>query len=126
MIPGSNLLNMAMGPIARQRPQWRAFISRALNAVGDWESTFAEPVDITGSMQPVNVALYSQLGLDLQKNYHHLWTSADVLATNRDREGDLVIFGGKHWQCQSDRDWRMVDGWRKMLMVEVPAPEVIG
>ncbi len=123
MIPGSNLLNMAMGPIARQSVQWRAWTSRALNAAGDWVSTFAEATTISGSMQPVSTALYMQLGLDLRKNYHHLWTTADVRATTRDREGDLIVFGGKSWQCQSDRDWRMVDHWRKMLMVEVPPLE---
>lgn len=122
MIPGSNLLRMALGIISPQSVQWRAFISRTSNVAGDWESTFAAAVTITGSMQPVKSSLYEQLGLDLTKNYQNLHTSADVRATTRDREGDLVMFGGKAWQCQSDRDWRMVDGWRVMLMIEVPAP----
>lgn len=120
-VPGSNLLRLAMGPIRRQTLQHRAFTGRTINSVGDYVSTFAAPVDITGSMQPVNRALYQQLGLNLAKNYSMLYTEANVMPTERDREGDYVDFGGRVWQCESDQDWRAVDGWRKFLCVEVPS-----
>lgn len=120
-VPGANILNLAMGPIARQSLQHRAFVSRAVNAAGDWQSTFATAVTITGSMQPVKKDLYQALGLDLAKNYSNLYTSADVRPVARDREGDLLTFGGRTWQAISDQDWRGVDGWRKIMCVEVPA-----
>jgi hypothetical protein len=120
IVPGSNLLRLAMGPIARQKLQHRAYISRTINAAGDYVSTFADPVDITGSFQPVNRSLYQQLGLNLEKNYSTLYTQANVMPTERDREGDYVVFGGSTWQCNSEQDWRAVDGWRKLLCVEVP------
>jgi hypothetical protein len=121
MVPGSNLLALAMGPIARQTLQHRAFVSRSTNAAGDFVSVFADPVTITGSFQAVNRNTYQLLGLNLQKDYSNLYTQADVRTLERDREGDLVEFAGEVWQAESDQDWRAVDGWRKILCVRVPA-----
>lgn len=121
MIPGANLLAMAMGPIGAQTLQHEAFEGRTVNSIGNFISTFAAPVDITGSMQPVNRKLYQQLGLNLSKDYATLYTQADVHVTDRDREGDRVSFGGKVWQAESDMDWRLVDGWRKILCVRIPS-----
>lgn len=120
-VPGSNLLALAMGPIARQTLQHRAFVSRSTNAAGDFVSVFADPVTITGSFQAVNRNTYQLLGLNLQKDYSNLYTQADVRTLERDREGDLVEFAGEVWQAESDQDWRAVDGWRKILCVRVPA-----
>lgn len=121
-VPGSNLLRLAMGPIARQKLQHYAFTGRTINSVGDQVSTFAAPVGITGSFQALNRRLYQDLGLNFAKDYSMLYTQADVMPTERDREGDLVAFAGEFWQCSSDQDWRAVDGWRKLLCVKVPAP----
>lgn len=122
-IPGANLLSIAARVIAMQTLQHRAFVSRAENAAGDTVSTFAAPVDIQGSVQPINKRLYQELGLNLTKNYVMLYTSANVSPTTRDREGDLVSFNGKTWQCESDQNWAGVDGFTKMLCVETPGNE---
>jgi len=119
-IPGANLLSLASRVLNFQTLGHRAFQSRTLNAAGDYVSNFAASVDIQGSMQPVNRKLYQELGLNLAKNYSMLYTSAPVLATTRDREGDLVTFAGRTWQCESDQSWASVDGFTKMLCVEVP------
>ena len=119
-IPGANLLSMAARVIRMETLQHRAFVSRALNGAGDYESTFAAPVAIQGSFQAVNSKLYQQLGLNLTKNYAMVYTSANIRATERDTEGDLILFAGKAWQCQSDQNWRAMDGFKKMLCVEVP------
>lgn len=117
-IPGANLLSMAARVIAMQTLQHQAFVSRTENAAGDTVSTFAAPVDIQGSVQPINKKLYQELGLNLSKNYVMLYTSAAVSPTGRDKEGDLVSFGGKTWQCESDQNWSAIDGFTKMLCVE--------
>lgn len=119
-VPGSNLLRLAMGPIAAQTLGWQAWLSRTTNAAGDLVSTFADPVDIRGSFQPINKALYQSLGLDLEKSYFSLWTSANVMPTSRDRQGDVVSYLGVLYQVESDQDWRGPDGWRKLMCVEVP------
>lgn len=120
MIPGSNLLRMAMGPIAPQTPlQWRAWLSRDVNEAGDFVAQYADPVDIEGSMQPVPRALYQQLGLDMSKDYQTLYTSSDVIVTDEDRGGDAILYDGAIWICESDTNWRHADGWRKILCIRV-------
>ncbi len=120
-IPGVNLLNFAARVLQYQTLGHQAFVSRTINAAGDFVGTFASSVSIVGSMQPVSKKLYQELGLNLAKNYSFLYTSATVQPLARDREGDLVTFAGKTWQCESDTNWSAVDGYRKLLCVEVPA-----
>lgn len=119
MIPGSNLLGMALSVIQPQSLQLRAFVSRVENAAGDTIPTFAAPVCIQGSMQPVDKKLYQMLGLDLIKNYSTLWVFGTVQPVARDRDGDIILWNGKTWQCESDRDWSGVGEYRKVLCVEV-------
>lgn len=120
-IPGANLLGIASRVIRFETLGHRAFVSREPNSAGDFVSTFAASVDIQGSMQPVNRRLYQELGLNLSKNYATLYTSATIKATSRDREGDLITFAGRTWQCESDQNWAAMDGFTRMLCVEVPA-----
>lgn len=120
-IPGANLLGIASRVIRFETLGHRAFMSREPNSVGDFVSTFAPSVNIQGSMQPVNRKLYQELGLNLSKNYATLYTSATITATDRDREGDLITFAGRTWQCESSQNWAAMDGFTKMLCVEVPA-----
>lgn len=120
MIPGANLLGMALRVIQPQTLQLRAFVSRDENAAGDTVSVFADPVEMPGcSMQPVDKKLYQQLGLNLAKNYSTLWVFGNVQPTARDRDGDIVLFDGKTWQCESDRNWSGVGEYRRVLCVEV-------
>lgn len=120
-IPGANLLGIALRVIQPQTLSHEAFVSRESNSAGDFVSVYAPPVPIEGSMQAVNEKLYQELGLNLAKNYSMLYTSANVQPTGRDREGDRVTFAGKVWLCESDQNWAAVDGWRKMLCIEVPS-----
>ena len=119
-IPGANLLSIASRVIRFETVGHRAFVSRDVNGAGDFVSVFATSVDIQASMQPVNKKLYQELGLNLAKNYITCYTSANMNPTGRDREGDLLTFAGKTWQCESDQNWSAVDGFKKMLCVEVP------
>lgn len=121
LVPGTNLLNMAMRVIAPQTLVHKAFVERTENAVGDTVTVYAAPVEISGSMQAINKSLYQEMGLNIAKNYANLYTSADVRPTGRDVSGDLVIYGGRTWLCESDMHWGEQDGWRKLQCVEVPA-----
>lgn len=121
MTPGSNLLALALSAIRPQTLQLRAFVSRTENETGDTVATFATAVNFQGSMQPVDKQLYQRLGLNFAKNYSTLWVFGSVQPVARDRDGDIVIFGGKTWQCESDRDWSGVGEYRKVLCIEVQA-----
>jgi len=123
LVPGSNLLSMALRIIAPQGLMHKAFVSRTENAAGDTVSTYAEPVPIQGSMQAMNMATYQELGLNIAKNYSTLYTTINVKPTNRDREGDLVIYDNKTWLCESDMHWQAQDGWCMLLCVEIPSDE---
>lgn len=124
MIPGANLLGMALSVIQPQALQHRAFVSREENSAGDSEAIFAAPASIDGSMQPVERKLYQQLGLNLSKNYSTLYVFGTVQPTARDRDGDLILYAGKTWQCESERDWSACGEYRKILCVETTeAPE---
>lgn len=118
-VPGSNVLSIALRALKPQEMQHAAFTGRTINATGDFVSTYAAPVTISGSMQAVNKALYSKLGLNFARNYAILYTSVDVKPTATDRAGDKIIWSGKTWLCESDHDWRSADGWRKLLCVEI-------
>lgn len=122
-VPGSNLLSVALRVIRPQTLQFRAFVSREDNAAGDTVATFAAAVDIRGSMQPVDKKLYQMLGLNLAKNYSTLYVVGDIQPTARDRDGDLILWAGKTWQCESDRDWSPVGEYRKILCVETTPNE---
>ena len=119
MIPGSNILGAALRVIQPQTLQLRAFLTRSENAAGDTVPVFAAPVSFHGSMQPVSKDLYQQLGLNFAKNYSTLYVFGDVRPLARDRDGDIILFDGKTWQCESDRDWSGVAEYRKVLCVEV-------
>ena len=119
MIPGANILGAALRVIQPQTIQYRAFLTRAENAAGETVATFADAVDIQGSMQPVDKKLYQELGLNLSKNYWTLWVFGPIQPTARDRDGDIILFAGLTCQCESDRNWSAVGEFRKILCVEV-------
>lgn len=122
MVPGSNLLSMALSAIQPQTIAHHAWTGRTVDDAGEYVTAYADPVDIEGSMQAVNKKLYQTLGLNLAKNYAQLYTSANVRPTSRDRSGDLMEYASRWWLAESDMDWSAQDGWRKLLCVEVPAP----
>lgn len=119
MIPGSNLLNMALSVIAKQTIIYRKFSARVLNDVGQDISSYDAPVSIVGSFQPVPQNLYEQYGLDLQKSYFNFYSSNDIIDVARDVSGDQIEFDNKLYQCESGNEWFALDGWKGVLCVFV-------
>lgn len=122
MIPGQNILNMALSIIAKQTITYFAFTGRVQNVLGQWITQYAAPVNIVGSWQPVPRQLYQTYGLDLQKDYFTFYTSNNLLDLARDVSGDQVLFNGEIFQCESDNDWFALDGWKGVLCVRVGVP----
>ena len=119
LIPGANLLGMALRVINPQGVAWQHFTGRVRNAGGSYVNTYAAVVNITGSFQPISRERYGLLGLDLAKNYGVLFTLAAVQALKRDGAGDLVTYNGKLYQIESEQDWTGQDGWASFTCVEV-------
>lgn len=120
MIPGANILNMAMSLVAGQSFDYFRFVSRETNDIGLDVSVYADGVPKTGSVQAVPRSVMVAQGLDLQRNYVTVYTSNDVRDVRRDVSGDYIVFNGKKFQCVSATDWYAVDGWIAILCIEVP------
>lgn len=121
MIPGGNILNMALSVIARQSFQYYKFAARVTNEAGFDVPTYSAPLSITGSVQPIPRTMYSNLGLDFQKNYYNFYLAKNIIDINRDVSGDQMVFNCKQYQCISKTDWFALDGWDAVLCVEVPS-----
>lgn len=120
MIPGQNLLGMALSLIAKQSFGYSQYQGRVADAVGQWVSKYSEPVAVMGSVQPVQRSIYEELGLDLQKNYFFFYVSQSILDITRSVSGDQFVFCGKTFQALSKTAWAALDGWDAVLCVEVP------
>ena len=118
--PGSNILNQALRVINKQSFSYYAFISRTSNSIGNWVSTFAAPITLTGSVQPVTRALYAQYGLQLNKNYVMCYTPNDIIDVDRDRSSDQILFNGQAYQVLADTLWYNIDGWVGAICVGIP------
>ena len=124
IVPGANLLGMALGVIQPQTVKHLRWMGSTIGANGQDVNTYAGPVDIQGSMQSTDSTLLANLGLaESQANYKTLYTSANVATVWRDKNGDLIEFDGKRYQCLTSLDWRAQDGWQGVLAVQVPEIE---
>lgn len=121
MIPGANILNMALTIIAKQTVIYYKYLSRSVNAVGQNVTLYDLPMNVVGSWQPVPRNLYMVYGLDLQKEYFTFYTSNDLLDIQRDVSGDQLVFGGQRYQVESNNDWYQLDGWKGVLCVRIGA-----
>lgn len=120
IIPGGNLLNLALTVIQKQQLTYYAYTSRALTDIGTFVATYGDGVPVFGSFQPVPRNLFVQMGLDLQKSYATIYISKDVLDVDRDVSGDQFIYNGLTWQVESRTAWFPLDGWDAVLCVQVP------
>lgn len=114
---------MALSIIARQTVTYYHMTARALNDVGQDVTTYASPVNMTGSFQPVPKRLYEVYGLDLQKSYYTFYTSNNLLDVQRDLSGDQIAFNNRRFQCESANDWFAIDGWKGVLCVDIGSSE---
>jgi hypothetical protein len=121
-VPGANLLALAQTVIRTQTIQYYAFVSRTNNTIGQFVSTFADPVAIQGSFQPVPRQKYAEFGLDMTKVYAWFYSTTTISDVNRDRAGDQLAFDGKRWEVSGANDWSATDGWNGVLVVQVKNP----
>lgn len=123
-VPGSNLLNLAMTVIRKETFEFYAYTTRSSNDIGIYQDEYADPVTVTGSVQPVPRDLYAQMGLDFQKNYHTFYTPNSIGDVGRAKAGDKFVFNGSTYQCESTTPWFAMDGWTKCMCVQVPNDSV--
>jgi len=123
IIPGSNLLNIALGVIGTQSVLWRQATGRTENRLGQWITAYADPVPVKGSMQSVDRMKYQTLGLDLAKSYYNLYISQPIEGIARGESPDLIDYNGRRHEVVNVLDWSPQDGWRGVMVVDVgPVP----
>ena len=122
MIPGQNILNMALRVIARQTFQYIPYASRTLQPNALYLTTYKAPINCTGSAQPFPRNLYQVNGLDFNKEYFTFFIARSILDVTRDVAGDQFILNCRRFQALSKTPWAAIDGWDAVLAVEVPTP----
>lgn len=123
MIPGSNLLNLALTVIGSQTVSWFQFKSNTIGPTGLNTVTYNAAVTVTrGSVQPVDRSRYEQWGLDRQKSYV-TWFVPNVaplpITRNPDGNGDVIEWNGRRYQVVGDTPWSAIDQWTRLLCVDI-------
>lgn len=119
MIPGSNILNMAMSVIAKENVAYYRYDARAVNSIGMLETSYKPTCVFQGSVQAVPHSQYQNLGLDFNKSYVKVYAPKNALDVTRDISGDQIAWNGRRYQCLSKTDWYGQDGWMEMLCVDI-------
>ncbi len=119
MMPGANVLSLALSVINKQRIQYFRFIGRETNEIGIDMNRYAPPELLCASVQAVDRNLYQYLGLDFQKSYIRVYACKPLQDIGRDRSSDQVEFAHQRYQVLSDANWYHIDGWDGALCVQI-------
>ena len=119
MIPGINLLSLALSVMQPMTVSYYEFVSRTVNEIGYEVATYAEPIEIKGSLQALPRSEYEQLGLDLAREYVTFYASLDMQNSGRDRENDYLVWQGYRWDIVNVTAWHGIDGWSSVLAVKI-------
>lgn len=121
MIPGINLLSMALGMIASETVEYFAEAGREKQPNGVYLTTYAAGQTIEEcSVQAVNKRNYQAIGLDFAKNYVTWYIpalAATVLA--RGKSGDVFEWNGRRFQMVGGIDWTGQDGWASVIGCDI-------
>ena len=120
MIPGINLLNIALGAIAGQTLQWYKFAGNTQNALGQDIPSYEAPITIIGSFQPVDARTVQEMGFDVTKQYRNLYSSNPLKVVSRETSPDYAVFNGRKYEVAGEPgDWYAQDGWKGILFVDI-------
>lgn len=123
MIPGINLLNLALGVIGSQTVDYYMDAGRGPDAAGRVTTIFAEPLPVRGSFQPMSATAKAFLGLDINESWAAFYAPITVIEPNRDVSGDRLAYFGRLYQVKGKTDWKAQDGWTCLTCVEIgPVP----
>jgi hypothetical protein len=117
IIPGSNLLRMALSVQGVQWVLWSQDLGRAINAAGKQVTNYAFPVAVPGSFQPMGRSRQQIQGWDMAKSYATFYASQPMKPVERGLSGDVFAYGGSLWQAVGDVDWFNQDGWDAITLV---------
>lgn len=118
-----NLLNPAMAAIAIlgcNKPfTFLKYKGTTIDDMGRDVPEFEEPRTLLGCIQPVSNKMYEQLGLDLDKNYKIVFSSALMKSLAENIQPDRIIYQGLTYELVENKNWYETNGWTKAIMVEL-------
>jgi len=114
-----NLLQTALGIIPKQSFKYLKYLGNSINEFGISVPKYAEPVDVKGSVQMIELSLYSALGLDMAQNYRQVYVSEDIHGNESQPQPDRFIISGSTWEVVKNSPWYDYNGWCGVLAVEV-------
>jgi len=121
IVPGSDILDIALSVIEPQQAQLLRNIGRVLNSSGLYIPQYSAPESVSGSIQAVKRNKYEALGLDFQKSYVMVYFTTQVQDLKRGTGGDLMVWQGRRWQFVSETDWHPQDHWSGILAIDIGA-----
>lgn len=121
MIPGIDILSVALSLIGSQQVLFFKATGRTKNAAGLFDPQFAVGVLVAkGSVQAVARSKYQILGLELSKKYVTWFVpQVDVASLERGTSGDQFEYNGERFQAESVTDWMGQDGWLEVLAIKI-------
>jgi len=113
MIPGINLLGVALQMIASESVEYFADAGRVKQPNGVFLTNYNEPVTIDEcSVQAVDRSKYLSMGLDFQKTYVTWFVpNQQVVTVERAKSGDVIEWNGGRYQLNGGIDWTGQDSW---------------
>lgn len=118
-VPGSNLLAMALTVITPQTIILYSATGRTQNERGSWVTSYAAPVPIEGSWQPVDQSKIQYLGLDTTKRYFNFFTLETIESVNTGESPDLAERNGRKYSTVGDTPWNDIDGWQSAMFIDI-------
>lgn len=106
-----NLLNRAFRLIPTQSFQYCAFAGKTINNMGVFVNSYAEPMEVNGSIQALEQSQYEQLGLDFEKNYRIVYAPIQMKGLDQQETPDKLIFDNQNWKVVRNTPWFNMDGW---------------
>ena len=114
-----NLLATTQTVIGKQDYLLRQYLGRTRNAAGFYVSEFSDPIDMSGSVQPIKATQYQAMGLDFKKAYIKIYDVNLIKSMGRDTNADQVIYDGYLWQVAEDTPWFLSGGWNYVMCVRL-------
>jgi len=121
MIPGIDILSLALGVIGSQEVVYYKYLDKTTSATLRDVPVYADGVVIsTGSLQPVPRSKYEFMGLDFNRSYVNWFVPVEVLGLviqdiGRDVSPDQLEWNGSKYQVISLTPWDGQDGWVEAL-----------
>ena len=95
--------------------------STTINSIGVEIPSEVEPLVYTGSIQAVENKLYSQLNLDLTKNYKTVFCPELLETLAEETTPGQIKYNGKMYDIISNQNWWETNGYTQCIICEIKA-----